>query len=83
MGLDNVLRSYGGAVAPPVVIPRRHGDVVAQVVERIIDEAGVARARRILDAAARAERGGANVTWLTGMSKEERRERLFGKMPRS
>ncbi|WP_192499187.1 hypothetical protein [Skermanella pratensis] len=53
------------------------------MVERIIDDAGVARARRILDAAARAERGGAKVTWLTGMSKEERRERLFGKMPRS
>ncbi|UEM03876.1 hypothetical protein JL101_000050 [Skermanella rosea] len=53
------------------------------MVERIVDDAGVVRARRILDAAAKAEGGDAKVTLLTGMSKEERRERLFGKMPRS
>jgi hypothetical protein len=58
-------------------------DVVKRVALQIAEDASAARAKRILDIADAAERGEVKVTWLTGLSKEEQRERLFRKMPRS
>jgi len=70
---------FGGFEPVPVC----DRNVVEYVAAQIAGDANVSRANHILSIANAAERGEVKVTWVTGMSKEERRKRLFRKMPRS
>lgn len=71
LGLRSV---FQGAAADPGPRPAR---AIAPAKARREME----RLARIVDLADKAERGEVKVTRLTGLSKEERRQRLFGRMP--
>ena len=81
--VDSGVRPHEGmfdGFEPTLVCDR---NVVEYVAAQIAGDADIRRVNYILSIADAAERGEVKVTWVTGMSKEERRERLFRKMPRS